>query len=108
MKKGKHIMDRMTKQSHSPRAWHGLWIAAPIFLLVAVLQPQPAFGQDATWAEDVAPIMYESCVGCHQPEGIGPMSLLDYETTLLPAGWEGLVSFAMTHRGASSPSTSTS
>ena len=78
-------MDRMTKQSHRPRAWHGLWIAAPIFLLMAVLQPQPAFGQDATWAEDIAPILYESCVGCHQPEGIGPMSLLDYETARLYA-----------------------
>ena len=73
-------MDRMTKQSHRPRAWHGLWIGAPIFFLTAVLQPQPAFGQDATWAEDVAPILYASCVECHQPEGIGPMSLLDYET----------------------------
>jgi mono/diheme cytochrome c family protein len=33
-----------------------------------------------TWAEDVAPIVYRSCVECHQPEGIGPMSLLDYQT----------------------------
>ena len=74
-------MTNMTKQ----RVWHGLWITAPIFLLMAVLQPQPAFGQDVTWAEHVAPIMYESCVECHQPEGIGPMSLLDYETARLYA-----------------------
>ncbi len=33
-----------------------------------------------TWADDVAPIVYRSCVECHQPEGIGPMSLLDYQT----------------------------
>ena len=68
-------MDRMTT----------LWIGAPIFLLVAALQPQAASAQDATWAEHVAPIMYESCVECHQPEGIGPMSLLDYETARLYA-----------------------
>ena len=32
-----------------------------------------------TFSEDIAPILYESCVGCHQPQGIGPMSLLSYE-----------------------------
>ena len=31
-----------------------------------------------TFTEDVAPILYESCVGCHQPNGIGPMPLLSY------------------------------
>jgi mono/diheme cytochrome c family protein len=41
---------------------------------------QPAATAAApTWAE-VAPIFYRSCVECHQPEGIGPMSLLDYQT----------------------------
>ena len=33
-----------------------------------------------TFAEDVAPILYAKCVTCHQPSGIGPMSLLNYET----------------------------
>ena len=73
-------MDDTTQQSHRHRASRGLWIAAPVFFLMAVLEAQPAFGQEVTWATDVAPIIYETCVECHQPEGIGPMSLLDYET----------------------------
>jgi len=32
-----------------------------------------------TFSEDVAPILFERCVRCHQPDGIGPMSLLSYE-----------------------------
>lgn len=44
----------------------------------------PAAGEPAdhppTFAADVAPILYRSCVRCHRPEGIGPMSLLTYET----------------------------
>ena len=32
-----------------------------------------------TFSEDVAPILFENCSRCHQPDGIGPMSLLDYE-----------------------------
>ncbi|MEQ8314657.1 MAG: cytochrome c [Gammaproteobacteria bacterium] len=29
---------------------------------------------------DVAPILYENCVQCHNPEGGAPMSLMDYDT----------------------------
>lgn len=32
-----------------------------------------------TFTRDVAPILQESCQSCHQPEGIGPMSLLTYD-----------------------------
>lgn len=32
-----------------------------------------------TWSEHVAPIVYESCAGCHRPGEIGPMSLLSYQ-----------------------------
>lgn len=32
-----------------------------------------------TFTEDVAPILFESCVSCHNPQGMGPMSLLDYQ-----------------------------
>jgi hypothetical protein len=34
----------------------------------------------ASFASDVAPILYEKCVVCHRPGSIAPMSLLDYET----------------------------
>ncbi len=32
-----------------------------------------------TFAEHVAPIVFDNCVVCHQPEGIGPFTLLDYD-----------------------------
>jgi Copper type II ascorbate-dependent monooxygenase, C-terminal domain len=32
-----------------------------------------------TYAEDVAPILQQSCQTCHNPEGIGPMSFMTYE-----------------------------
>ncbi len=31
-----------------------------------------------TFYEDVAPIVYENCVGCHRPGTIAPFSLIDY------------------------------
>jgi hypothetical protein len=36
-------------------------------------------GPSPTFAADVAPIIYENCILCHQPEGIAPMSLISYE-----------------------------
>ena len=35
--------------------------------------------EDPTFV-DVAPVFYRSCTGCHRPGGLGPFSLLDYET----------------------------
>ena len=32
-----------------------------------------------TFTEDIAPILFESCARCHQPNGIGPMPLLSYD-----------------------------
>ena len=32
-----------------------------------------------TYTKDVAPILNASCVSCHRPNQIGPMSLLDYQ-----------------------------
>ena len=31
-----------------------------------------------TFTKDVAPILYRSCVRCHRPDEIAPMSLLTY------------------------------
>ena len=39
----------------------------------------PALGQEVTFARDVAPILYDNCVGCHRPNSFAPMSLLTYE-----------------------------
>jgi mono/diheme cytochrome c family protein len=40
----------------------------------------PLAAQDVTFASDVAPIFFESCVECHRPNSFAPMSLLDYQT----------------------------
>mgnify|MGYP000029132651 CR=1 FL=1 len=32
-----------------------------------------------TWSGEVAEIFYENCAGCHNPSGIGSVSLVDYE-----------------------------
>jgi mono/diheme cytochrome c family protein len=59
------------------------------FSLLAVLVAQGAFAaapatetadaDTVTWAADVAPILYQSCVGCHRPGQVAPMSLLTYD-----------------------------
>src|SRR5947209_16436747 len=40
-------------------------------------QAAPAQAQ-VTFTKDVAPILYRSCVRCHRPDEIAPMSLLTY------------------------------
>jgi hypothetical protein len=40
----------------------------------------------ATWHQDVAPIVAEHCMGCHQPGGIGPFDLTVYDTAYENAG----------------------
>ncbi len=32
-----------------------------------------------TFTKNVAPILYKSCVGCHRPTGVAPMSLMNYK-----------------------------
>ena len=65
-------------------------LAAAVALLVVFVAPgatqQPteavvrhATGSSVTFAEDVAPILYENCVSCHRPGSIAPMSLLTYD-----------------------------
>jgi hypothetical protein len=38
-----------------------------------------AVAEPPTFAKDVAPILYASCVGCHRPGEVAPMSLVSYE-----------------------------
>src|SRR3954466_10253779 len=33
-----------------------------------------------TFSKEVAPIFYRHCVGCHHPNDIAPMSLVDYKS----------------------------
>ena len=52
-----------------------------VFALPAMgsLLVSPARAQDVTYANDVAPILWEHCVTCHREGGVAPMSLLSYE-----------------------------
>ena len=46
---------------------------------IAVGSPESTAAQEATFTQDVAPILHRSCVNCHRPGSIAPMSLLTYE-----------------------------
>jgi tetratricopeptide (TPR) repeat protein len=40
----------------------------------------PADDNDSlSFADDIAPIIYENCVVCHNPDGVGPFSLIEYD-----------------------------
>lgn len=41
--------------------------------------PDPDPAPRATWYQDVAPIVAERCMGCHQAGGIGPFELTSYD-----------------------------
>src|SRR5262245_18847087 len=50
------------------------------------LSPKPTVAQTAskaapaaTFAKDVAPVLYKHCITCHRPGEIAPMSLITYE-----------------------------
>ena len=79
------------------RGPHGLRIGAcgfpfpipnsqfPILLLACLLvlvSPQLAFAQSGaptTFAKDVAPLLYRSCVTCHRPGGAAASTLLTFD-----------------------------
>jgi len=51
-------------------------------LLASFLMATGAFAQvpaEPTFADDIAPIFYDSCVTCHRPDEIAPMSLISYQ-----------------------------
>jgi hypothetical protein len=55
-------------------------LPSALTLVVAFSSAQAVAAQSApTFSEDVAPILFQSCAGCHHPEGIGPMPLLTYQ-----------------------------
>lgn len=55
----------------------GLCTAA--LLLGTVAAGAEAAERAPTFAADVAPILYESCVACHRPNHLAPMSLITYD-----------------------------
>ncbi|MCH2465721.1 MAG: hypothetical protein MK237_07445 [Gemmatimonadetes bacterium] len=58
---------------------YSLGAVTTAFAILMALQVHPAPAQEVTFAKDVAPILYESCVECHRPNSFAPMSLLTYE-----------------------------
>src|SRR3989475_3089592 len=74
----------MTTDFSSPRFFRaaglGLRAAATALAITATgatAQTAPTQAQ-VTFTKDVAPIFYRSCVRCHRPDEIAPMSLLTY------------------------------
>ncbi len=49
-------------------------------LAVPPVQPLAERAVVPTFTKDVAPILYANCTTCHRPGGLGPFSLLEYET----------------------------
>jgi mono/diheme cytochrome c family protein len=43
------------------------------------MPPSDPAPEAPTWYDDVAHVVYDECVSCHQPGGIAPFSLLEYE-----------------------------
>ena len=50
-------------------------------LLALTLQAANTGKTAATYAKDVAPILFKNCASCHRPGEGAPMSLLDYQST---------------------------
>jgi hypothetical protein len=54
-------------------------MAAAMASTAAAAQKAPTAPAQVTFTKDVAPILYRSCVRCHRPDEIAPMSLLTYK-----------------------------
>ena len=54
-----------------------LWSA--MLVLATDASAQTTAPQEPTFAKDIAPIFYRSCVKCHRPDEIAPMSLINYQ-----------------------------
>jgi len=49
-----------------------------LFLFICTAISNSLFAQNPTWADDVACIVYSHCSGCHNANGSGPFSLMNY------------------------------
>jgi hypothetical protein len=50
-----------------------------LLLLSLIVISQKAYSQTPTWAENIAPILFKNCAKCHNPNGVGPFSLLTFD-----------------------------
>jgi hypothetical protein len=56
-----------------------LTTATGLIWLTVTLEGAPPVSTGVTFARDIAPILQQSCVTCHRPNGVAPMSLVTYE-----------------------------
>lgn len=49
-----------------------------VVTLMTMASSQLSAQQEPTYSRDIAPILQEKCATCHNPEGIGPMPLMNY------------------------------
>ena len=54
-------------------------LCSAVLMLPGNASAQAASSQEPTFASDVAPILYRSCVKCHRTGQIAPMSLISYQ-----------------------------
>ena len=54
-------------------------VVGGIMAVALVATPGVIAAQEVTFTRDVAPILHRSCVNCHKPGSIAPMSLITYE-----------------------------
>ena len=57
-----------------------------LLLTCSLLSINAIHAQTPVWSTDVAPILYNNCVSCHRPSGIGPFELLTYQDAVNKAG----------------------
>src|SRR5215467_7910912 len=50
-----------------------------VSVVLGLAAPSLAAAAPPTFSKDVAPILYKSCVECHRPGAIAPMSLITYD-----------------------------
>lgn len=69
-----------------------LILVAGVTAALAVVAPSPVTAQqggefeDVTFSRDIAPILQQSCVNCHRPNGVAPMALVSYQDVRRYAG----------------------
>lgn len=60
-------------------AWFRGWPSTPAQAVSERPPTQPVSAQAVTFSEDIAPLVYKHCSGCHRPDGAAPFSLLTFD-----------------------------